>query len=356
MAIRSSILILRAQISLLKSLPVLLFYCIGGKYFIFAYPMKQPKRSGPLFLFYLLVAYVIVQCLWWSYHLVQLNNEVYTLKSVLSAHDPGQQEILKIKLDKRWKMIIGESAVFLFLLILGFIKIRKGFKTEANLAKQQNNFLLSVTHELRSPLASARLQLETINKRDLEKEKQKEIISNCLNDVDRLNNLVENLLLAANLDNRNFKVYKESLNFSDFVSETLQKYVNAFGLQQRVKINVQPGIHFTFDKTAFISIIINLLENALKYSGEKISVELKRKEEKIYLSIADEGRGIPENEKQNIFKKFYRVQNEEIRDAKGTGIGLYLVKNLTELHKGDIKVEDNFPKGSVFKIILPDEK
>ena len=172
------------------------------------------KQSRPLFWFYLLVAYVVVQFVWWTYLMVDLNNEIYRHKTelnVLKGESLNQVVIqgneLNKKLHKRWIMIAGESSVFIALLLFGIFQIRNTFKKETELAQQQKNFLLSVTHELKSPIASAKLQLQTLQKHELERAKQKEIIANAIHDTDRLNNLVENMLLAAKIDNGIYKIY-----------------------------------------------------------------------------------------------------------------------------------------------------
>lgn len=310
---------------------------------------NKNKKSHPLLLFYLLVGYVFLQSLWWSYHLLQLDNELYQLKSsIVNGNGEG---VLK----KHWSMIIGEASVFILLLVLGAIKIRKTFKTEARLARQQNNFLLSVTHELRSPLASARLQMETLEKRELPKEKQNEILTSSISDLDRLKNLVDNLLLATSIDNSGFRLHMEEHNFSGFLKNVVVKARSSFDPIPNIIEEIQPDVFVRFDPLAFTSVIINLIENGLKYSenGSVIKVILKEKEGKANITIADEGLGIPGDEIENIFKKFYRIGNEETRKTKGTGLGLYIVKRLVDEHKGQINVSPNSPNGTVFEIILP---
>lgn len=309
-------------------------------------------------LFYLLVAYVFLQFIWWSYHLVQLNNEINQLRSeliYLKSSDTDEtiraQEELHKHLRKRWSMIVGEGAVFLALLIFGHIKIRNTFKKETALANQQRNFLLSITHELKTPLASTRLQLETLLKRELEREKQKEILTNAISDTDRLDKLVENILLAARIDNRSFEVQREVTDLSFFVESIVK--ANWRWLQQKheIALNIEPGILYAIDKMGFESILLNLLENAVKYApaGSGIELSLVKKNNKIMLYVKDEGPGIADSEKQMIFRKFYRSGNEETRQTKGTGLGLYIVKYLVEKHGGNIIAKNNIPQGAIFE-------
>lgn len=321
------------------------------------------KRPRPLFLFYLLVVYVFIQFSWWSYLMVKLNNEVLEqrlhiieLQTSDAAEIETAQSELHAKLKKRWLMIAGEGTVFLVLLISGFLQTRKTFKKEAALGLRQKNFLLSITHELKSPIASAKLQLETLLKRDLSKEKQNEIIYNALIDTERLNALVENVLIAVRLEDNSFRLVKQVSNFSELVESEMNKLATLFQQQKphRLDLTIEKGIEFEADRFAFISILTNLYENAIKYSTDvpKITCILKKYEHKILLQIADEGCGIAETERQLIFDKFYRIGNEETRKNKGTGLGLYIVKKLVLAHHGTIEVKKNSPKGSIFEIVL----
>lgn len=321
----------------------------------------QSQNSRPLLLFYVLVAYVLVQFAWWSYLMIEQNNEIYQLKSAINLlhHEDPQLVIeqgndLERKLHHRWMMITGEGLVFMILLSIAFLRVRNTFRKEAELAAQQRNFLLSVTHELKSPIASAKLQLETLFKRDLEKEKQKELITNAISDTERLNKLVENILLASKIENSEFELHKENLNLSEYIEEGMKQTIQTFNPKQKIMLDIQPNVFFNIDKTTFPSIILNLFENAVKYSPENsvIKIILKEQGNGVILSVSDEGVGIPDTEKQNIFKKFYRVGNEETRRAKGTGLGLYIVKYLAEKHNGTIVVKNNHPKGTIFELIF----
>ncbi|MEK6616887.1 MAG: HAMP domain-containing sensor histidine kinase [Bacteroidota bacterium] len=321
----------------------------------------QSQKSRPLFLFYILVAYVLLQFGWWSYLMIEQNNEIYQLKSdinLLHHEDPQlvieQGNELEKKLHARWMMIAGEGLVFMILLVIAFLKVRGTFKHETALSLQQKNFMHSITHELKSPIASTKLALETLLKRDLGKEKQKEILSNAVSDTDRLNKLVDNILLAARIENSPFDLHKENVNLSEYLEEGMKQTLRIFNPKQKVILTIQPNIFFDIDKMIFPSIILNLFENAMKYSSENSMIEiiLSAEGNGVVLSLADEGAGISEEEKQNIFKKFYRIGREEIRKTKGTGLGLYIVKYLVEQHGGKIMVKNNFPQGTVFEVVF----
>ena len=293
--------------------------------------------------------------------MLELNNEIYYLKTELNLlkGETLDEVVLKgnemnQKLHKRWVMISGEGIVFIGVLFLGFLQIRKTFKREEELAQQQQNFLLSVTHELKSPIASTKLQLQTLQKHELNREKQKEILTNAINDTERLNNLVENILLAAKIENNVYLLHKEKYNLSEYITEGMNQTIESFHYKQKVVLSIEPNIYMDIDRTNFPSIILNLFENAVKYSApdSTITVSLKKQNQKIILSVADEGAGISDKEKATIFKKFYRAGNEETRKTKGTGLGLYIVDYLVKQHNGIITVKNNTPEGSVFEVVF----
>ncbi|MBN8694978.1 MAG: two-component sensor histidine kinase [Bacteroidetes bacterium] len=317
------------------------------------------KKSRPLFIFYVLVAYVFLQFSWWTYSMFQLNNEISTLKTELnllkgeSPEDVIQKgNEINERLHKRWIMISSEGAFFIGLLLLGIYQIRKTFKKESELANQQKNFLLSVTHELKSPIASAKLQLQTLEKRELSREKQLEIIQNAIADTERLNTLVENILLAARIDNSVYSINKEECDLSALTQDILLRTIHSSDHKQRIIFKIDSGIKLRIDRNSYPSILLNLVENAIKYApaDSEIIVSLKQNGQKIILSVIDQGSGIPEQEKENIFQKFYRIGSEETRRTKGTGLGLYIVNYIVTLHNGTIAVKSNTPKGSIFEV------
>lgn len=330
--------------------------------------MKGGKRSRPLFLFYIVVIYVIIQFGWWTYLLVRLNNEVNVLQARVllleampepASKSTAELEVaekqLKDNLHKQWLMIFGEGSVFLVLLLLGILRTRSSFKKEVALSTQQKNFLLSVTHELKSPLASVRLQLETIQKRPLSKEKQDEVLLNAIEDTDRLNALVENILFATRIDNHTYVLHREKANLSDEVKGLSEKASVGFARHHQMNTDISNDVQVSFDKMGLHSIVVNLLENAVKYSpaGTEIKVALKKNPEAIVLSVSDRGRGISDAEKANVFGRFYRIGNEETRSTKGTGLGLYIVQSLVEAHGWTIHIRDNGGGGSIFEITIP---
>ena len=316
-------------------------------------------KSNTKLLLFLLVFYVMLQLLWWGYLLSQLNKEVYQHKMQNMSYTTSnsvefstEKTSIEKKLSQRLWMILGEGSVFVLILAFGVYRLMKVMNAEAQLNKRQQNFLLSVTHELKSPLAAARLQLETVLKHKLDSEKQHKIIGKAVEDLDRLNTLTDNILTATQLENTNFLLNLKNENVSELVNRVVTTMLFKAD-NRKIITSIENDIQYNIDATAYQSIVINLLENALKYSDANtiVKINLLKENNKLKLQICDEGIGISENEKKEIFKKFYRVGSEETRKTKGTGLGLFIVKQLVELHKGQITIGNNTPQGSVFTVI-----
>lgn len=266
-------------------------------------------------------------------------------------------KIYQLQFDKYKRqrvMIVTEGAVFIALLLFGLLQVRRVFKNEISLASQQRNFLLSITHELKSPLSSIKVALQTMGRRTLEQEKTEKLINNSLNDIDRLESLVENILLAAKIEREEHGLSKIDIDVSELV-ENLTKRFASNKKNVRFDPHIQAGIKLQTDPVGFTSIVINLIENALKYSGEdkKIEVVLAATDTNVLLLVKDEGIGIPEAEREKVFEKFYRIGNEETRRSKGTGLGLYIVKRFVEIYDGEITISNNKPNGAVFTLSFP---
>jgi len=291
------------------------------------------KRKHHILFMFLLV-YVCLQSGWWLFKIYDLSAEAAT----------GSE------LNRKLTMILGEGAVFFIILLTGFLLTYRSFRKELEVGNQQKNFLLAITHELKTPIASLKLYLQTLLKRELELPKQKEILKKSVKDADRLNGLVENILLATKIDDKGFPLNIEELDLSRMMEATSLDLLEASGKQVDFEFFIQPNVMFRGDKDAFHSILTNLISNALKYAPESstICVTLVQKGDETALSISDEGPGVESNEVDKIFEKFYRSGNEETRNQKGTGLGLYIVRKLVEQHNGIIQVKPNSKKGSIF--------
>jgi K+-sensing histidine kinase KdpD len=311
------------------------------------------------FIFFVLVSYIVLQFLWWEVLLVRQSNNIISLKQNIAALSSSDDNIilrdiaaLQHKKTMQVYMIVGEGTVFLLILLFGVYQVRKSIRKETALAHQQSNFILSVSHELKTPIAATKLQLQTLIKHDIERDKQKELLNSALNENNRLHKLVDNVLMANQIENNNLSIQKEHLNLSDLVESTANRYFSEYITNNAVKLNVEKNIQYEGDKELLSSIVINLIENAIKYSFETIYIEvvLKTINKQVQLEIKDNGSGISDQEKTLVFEKFYRSGSEHTRKTKGTGIGLFIVKSICDLHQLSIKILNNQPKGSVFQI------
>lgn len=281
----------------------------------------------PLVIFYCLIIYAIFQLIWWG-----------RLLLIANPNSKG--------------MVLGETAVFLFIFFVGAYYLQKAINQERKLQHQQKNFLLSVTHELKSPLASIKLYLQTILKRELDPAQQKSFITNSLKDIERLDDLVENMLLATKIESNSYTFPKENFNLSELVNSVAGRLQVHTCSSQIIKLSVQQGISLFGDKFALTSVVTNLIENAVKYSPPcaEVNVSLRRSNGQIHFIVADSGIGINDQEKSRIFDKFYRVGSEDTRKTKGTGLGLFIVKQVLDKHQASIKAKNNQPSGSIFEV------
>lgn len=282
-----------------------------------------------MILFYFLFFYALAQLVWWGILLIRLEPD-------------------------RWEMIIGEGVFFAIIFLVGAYRLKKTFVRERAMQQQQRNFLLAVTHELKSPLASIKLYIQTILKRELDKEQQQKFLSNSLKDIERLDDLVENVLIATKLESIRPTFPKEEINLTSLIQSVATRLQGNGGHSHHLRLDLEEEVFLQADKFALTNVVTNLIENAIKYSpgGGEIAISLEQEEGQIRFCVADQGVGISNEEKKNVFQKFYRVGNEETRKAKGTGLGLYIVKIVLEKHHAQIKIKDNHPTGSIFEVIF----
>ncbi|CAA6825144.1 MAG: Histidine kinase [uncultured Aureispira sp.] len=331
--------------------------------------MILKKLKGADILFYLVISYVVVAGSWWSYLLYIKNSDALTAKKEvlwLQMKEQGltdrqiylesaEYTYLAEQYERQKWMIFSESSVLLIFIVLGIWRIAKSRQKELALAEQQRNFLLSITHELKSPIAVIKLTLDTFKKRTLTPEQSNMLTTNALADTDRLNKLVEDLLLAARVDG-GYQYTFETLDLSLLIKRCIQiaspKYLGKIEFDNKVEnATLKKG-----DQTTLSSVFLNIIENAIKYAPNtsKIIVKLMQNKENTYcIEITDFGQGISKLERENIFEKFYRIGNEDTRKTKGTGLGLYIVKQIVKAHKGTVTLKSNQPTGSVFQVTLP---
>jgi signal transduction histidine kinase len=298
------------------------------------------KKPTTVFV-YLLGAYVLIQFLWWGYHLIDLTR----------ASEHTDQDV-----SKRIVMIIGEGSVFLILLLFGLWKIKRSIKKEIQMARQQHNFMLSVTHELKTPLAATKLYLQTIQKHNLPEEKQAELIRKALDESSRLETLVEQILTASRLEQQTLPRLMTSISLKEFLGHLIAIQEKRFNIS--IRVNDFEDIQLETDPLIFTNILNNLLENGYKYgySEQGMDLTVSKDSHAVFIDIRDYGKGIPLEQQDLLFKKFNRLENEETRTTKGTGLGLFIARECARTLGGNLRLLKVDGPGACFQIQMPYDK
>ena len=322
--------------------------------------IKRFRRTT--LIYWLLLAYIIAALAWWFISLQRQNRQISRLKYEYVNTQKGTLSPLlmaeKMKeLDQEVKRNTGkyvaEGITFLILILIGAAFVYRSVRKQLRLQQQQQNFMMAVTHELKTPIAIARLNLEKMQKYALDPEKQKRLIRTTLDETGRLNFLTNNILIASQLEGRGYHSSKEDLNLSALLKDCLQDFRNRFHDRTFLE-EIEPDVDLKGETLLLQMMINNLLENAIKYSPKEspITAVLRKYRSGIELQVQDEGPGISDEEKKKIFTKFYRIGNEDTRKTKGTGLGLYLCHKIARDHNADISVTNHLPHGSNFVVIF----
>jgi K+-sensing histidine kinase KdpD len=305
--------------------------------------------------YWFLLVYIIAALVWWFIALEKQNRQTATYKiSELKMDDPTFQERYKLITDEKRRktaQYIGEGVIFLVVILIASIFVYQAVRRQIRLQHQQENFMMAITHELKTPIAIAKLNLETLLRYQLDEEKKQKMLQTTLQEINRLNTLASNILVSSQLEGGRYRISKEELDLSELVKTAVNDFRNRFP-DRRWKCDIEPEIDFNGDPLLLQILVNNLLENAIKYSPKEGTIECRfqKKNKTILLQVMDEGPGVPDDEKKRVFEKFYRIGNETTRTTKGTGLGLYLCKKIVEDHGGHIKVVDNLNGGSNFMV------
>ena len=312
-------------------------------------------------IYWLLLFYIVAALIWWFISLEKQNRQManFKIKQLNAVTRPSAnpelynttRDIIERERQRNLAKYISEGSTFLVLILIGAGFVYRSVRKQFLLQQQQQNFMMAVTHELKTPISVARLNLETIQKHHLDPEKQKKLIKMTLEETERLNILTTNILISSQLEADDYRTAKEDLGLSDLFKDCIRNFMQRYPDRQFLG-TIKPDMDVKGDPFLLQLMINNLLENAIKYSPKEKSITclLNEHNNRIELYVIDEGPGIPDREKKNIFKKFYRLGDEVTRKAQGTGLGLYLCKKIAEDHNADISVTDNSPQGSNFMV------
>jgi len=260
-----------------------------------------------------------------------------------------------------WILLSVGSSMFVFVL-LGVVLYLVWSIQQINLNRRQSNFIDAVTHELKSPIASLKLFLQTLGKRNIDEAQRQEFYHSMLDDVDRLDQLITQLLDVARLQQDSNEPEPESWVA---IKSTLEDFTDKLVAQHHINrdcVSIECPPCDVWARRVDIDILVrNLIDNALKYAGKPPVVDIKVRVDSqsgnITILVSDNGIGIPRHLHRKIFRRFYRVGNELERTKPGTGLGLFLVRSIVRRIRGSIRVVD-LPKnsGSRFELVLPQSR
>jgi two-component system sensor histidine kinase CiaH len=321
---------------------------------------RKLKLRRTTIVYWSLLVYILAALLWWLISLEKQNQRIRAEQlQLLELQAPQLEPIEKEKrvaaieslTSRNSTKYVSEGITFLIVILIGAVGVYRAVRRQLRAQQQQQQFMMAVTHELKTPIAVTRLNLETMQRYKLEPEKQEKLIRIALDETSRLNFLTNNILVSSQLENKGFAGEKEELDFSLLVTDCIKDMGNRFP-GRIIESAIEPEIDLQGDALLLQILLNNLLENAIKYSPAQstITVQLKKAGSQVLLKVSDQGEGVPDTEKKKIFERFYRVGNEATRTTKGTGLGLYLCERIARHHQATMSVSDNSPKGSVFHV------
>ena len=284
------------------------------------------------------------------------------IRSYLRVHAALEEVVLKYNLNSKI-MLDSETWVLILILSLlvavilaGLLIIYIYYQKMIQLSRLQQNFINGFTHELKTPIASLQLFLETFSRHELPREEQVKYLDYMKRDTKRLSDNVSRILNLGRLEDRNFKADFNRQDLVSLIENFIQNTPHLFEDGKVVFHSDTKQVLLPIDKALFEMLLMNLITNAFIYNKSKeklVEIELHLSGKNIVLDFRDNGIGLERSQAKKIFKKFYQVG----KSTKGSGLGLYIVQNIARLHKGDIEAISMGPgAGSVFRLTLKGSK
>jgi signal transduction histidine kinase len=313
--------------------------------------MSYRGHRRTLWLFAALAIYVVAQFVWWTVLLLRRDAELARLALDVEA-------LGGIPMDRSGRgvgMVLGEGVVLLVLLLAGLYITLRAIRRDLERARTQRNFLLAVTHELRSPIAAIKLQLQTMGRPGLSAEQHRQLMDQALGEADRLALLTDKVLLATRAESSQVPLALERIDVARVVREAAERAHAGASKGQRLRFEGSDTLMARSDPEALRSIVANLVENACKYAPADtlVGVELIAARDGWRVLVHDEGPGIPAEERPRLFDLFHRGGNEETRRTQGAGLGLYIVDRLVRQLGGHVVHRERAPRGSTFAASFP---
>lgn len=287
-------------------------------------------------LFNPLIAFIAIQLVW-------LAVLFFWIRWFMRSHRELQQMAARysqvIPKGADW-LILAEGIVLLVAILAGVYVIFLYWRRQAALLKAKRDFIAQVTHELKSPLASLQLHIETIRRRPPTPARLETFLDTMRADTERLETLIDNLLSANRLEHRGLRLALRNGDFSAFTSNYFKPHQFSLPRAGSMELQIEPDLYVRFEQDALATVLRNLLENAILYSPEspQINIRLFREGDNAHLVIADKGQGIAADERKKVFRSFYRGRRDG-EAIRGSGLGLFITQAVIRLHKGRVWLE-----------------
>jgi len=304
----------------------------------------------PIFIFILSIVALVTSLILYIYWYVEVSTG---LKSVVYKFNLDSSQVLE---PQTW-IVIMVLSILVGIIMLGIFTIFVYNQKTLQLYRLQHNFINNFTHELKTPVTSLKLFLQTFSKHELSRDDQLKYIQYMITDVSTLSDHISRILNLARIES---KSYKKEFVVSDLVEAFEQFYKNNDHLFKGCKITIHhppEPLLYSINPPLLEMLLMNLLTNAIKYNESKapmIDIAFERQNKKLLISFKDNGIGLEKGKIKKIFKKFYQVRRTDVMSAKGSGLGLHVVQNIARIHKGKVVAESKGKgEGSVFTLILP---
>lgn len=261
-------------------------------------------------------------------------------------------------INRRKNQSLLALALLMVVMIIGIALVLRNVQQEMKLAQKKADFVSNVSHEIRTPLALINMFAETLlMDRVKTEEKKKEYYGIITKEVSRLTNMINRILSFSKIEASKRAYEQRELDLNTVVGDVFNTYSyhlenNGFQCELR---SFDKELIINADQEAVIEVLVNLIDNAMKYSpdNKKVIIETGLKGQNAYVAVTDHGTGIPKNQIDKLFEKFYRVPNGDVHDTKGSGLGLTIVKHIMDAHNGKVEVQSDLDKGSTFKLFFP---
>jgi signal transduction histidine kinase len=305
-------------------------------------------------LFHPIMVFIGVQIAWIVLMAVWIN---WYLENNLAIKEFAQEIRPDLFTAEIQWLILFEGCFLMLLILAGVYVIFVYWNKQNRLNQMQSNFVASVSHELKSPLASIQLYLETLKYQDVSTEEENDFVETMLSDTERLSELIDNILQSSKAEPKSMALQFQPVNLSEFLSEVVKGHKRQFEEKKcQVDLKLKGSPILNLDPKALRMVFNNLISNAIRYSpvNSSLNVHLHKNGKYWEVDFKDQGFGFEKKDTKKVFRKFYRVQNEDTQNIEGAGLGLFISSEIVKNHEGCLKVSSpGRGKGSVFSVLLP---